>query len=123
MEERLKYLFRRYIENICTREELEEFFAYTQEAKNDEELRGLIKKVYETIRENSSLTYVDEGGNLILTKPGWLAQPVARKRSLRKKLAICVLIVAGIIGAGGIWYSITSIKSDKDLSRSAPLKK
>jgi len=123
MEERLKYLFRRYIENICTREELEEFFAYTQEAKNDEELRGLIKKVYETIRENSSLTYVDEGGNLILTKPGWLAQPVARKRSLRKKLAIGVLIVAGIIGAGGIWYSITSIKSDKDLSRSAPLKK
>jgi len=64
MEERIKYLFRQYVENTCTREELEEFFAYAQEAKNDEQLRNLIKKVYETIRENSSLTYVDETGNL-----------------------------------------------------------
>ena len=53
---------------------LKNFLHLSQEAKNDEQLRALIKKVYETIRENSSLTYVDETGNLVLTKPDWLVQ-------------------------------------------------
>ncbi len=123
MEERLKYLFRRYIENACTREELEEFFAFTQEAKNDEELRNLIKKVYETVRENSSLTYVDETGNLVLTKPEWLIQPVAKRRSLRKRLLVPVIALAGMAGVAGIWYDSRPAVTSKPFSTANSLKK
>jgi transmembrane sensor len=123
MEERIKYLFRQYVENTCTREELEEFFAYAQEAKNDEQLRNLIKKVYETIRENSSLTYVDETGNLVLTKPDWLVQPVSPKKSFRKKLAIAVAIIGCIIIAETAWFATKSFKHKKEISETVSFKK
>jgi len=123
MEERIKYLFRQYVENTCTREELEEFFAFAQEAKNDEQLRDLIKKVYETIRENSSLTYVDETGNLVLTKPEWLIQPVSQKKSLRKRLMIAVAIAGCIVVAGAAWFANRSFKNKKEIPASVSLKK
>ena len=125
MDERIKYLFRRYVDNTSSREELEEFFTYVQEAKNDENLRNLIKKVYDTIRENSSsLTFVDETGHLILTKPDWLAQPVSSKKSLQKKIAVSVAIIACIIiVAGSTWLANRSRDIKKDVSQASPLTK
>jgi len=68
MEERLKYLFRQYLENKCTREELEEFFSHIRSSGQDEPLRKLIKSVYEeNVQAPSSLTYVNELGDLVLT--------------------------------------------------------
>src|SRR5260221_12653574 len=125
MDERIKYLFRRYVDNTSSREKLEEFFTYVQEAKNDENLRNLIKKVYDTIRENSSsLTFVDETGHLILTKPDWLAQPVSSKKSLQKKIAVSVAIIACIIiVAGSTWLANRSRDIKKDVSQASPLTK
>ena len=125
MEERIKYLFRQYVENTSSREELEEFFAYVQEAKNDEHLRSLIKKIYDSIREtSSSLTYVDETGNLVLTRPDNFVHAVSVKKLVRKKLAVSVGIMASIIViAGGIWLTQRSIHNKKEVSQTLPLTK
>lgn len=123
MEERIKYLLRQYVENTCTREELEEFFAFVQEAKNDEQLRSLIKKVYETIRENSSLTFVDETGNLVLTKPDWIVRPVMKKKSLRKKIVVGVGIVTCLSFVAVVWVAAKRVNHKNMISTISPLKK
>ena len=75
MEERIKYLFKRYLSNACTRKEFDEFFSYINKAAHNELIRELIKKAYEeTGQPGSSLTYVDELGNLVVTEPNWNEQ-------------------------------------------------
>jgi len=97
MHERLYYLFKQYLENKCSRKELEEFFNYIRKAEHDEQLRQLIRKVYTTIQKDfSTLTCVDANGQLILNEPDWLKQP-AREGSFKKtrtRLAIAVAAVA-----------------------------
>lgn len=104
MEERIKYLFRQYLENTCSRKEYEEFFSLIKEASHNNELRELIKKAYEEAGNTpSTLTYVDEGGNLVLTEPEWLAnssQEEPRPRRTKQFISIaaaCILIMAGIV--------------------------
>src|SRR5580765_8918876 len=106
MEERIKYLFRKYVENTSSKEELEEFFAFVKEAKNDDNLRALIKKVYDSIREkSSSLTYVDETGNLVLTKTDWLPRHASPKKSLKRKITVGVAIAGCVIIGGIAWLA------------------
>lgn len=104
MEERIKYLFRQYLNNTCTRKEFEEFFSYINEASHNELIRELIKKAYEETGQ-SSLTYVDERGNLVLTEPAWNKQPVAKGRTHKRNRAIiavatCVMVTL----AGAVWF-------------------
>jgi transmembrane sensor len=75
MEERIKYLFRQYLGNNCTRKEFDEFFALLREASQDETLRNLISKAYSELGQ-SSITYVDESGNLVLPEPEWFSKPI-----------------------------------------------
>ena len=103
MEERIKYLFRQYLDNTCSKKEFEEFFAYIRESATNEEIRKLIKKVYdEAEKTDSSLTYVDESGNLVLPEPEW-PHPNAPEQKPRKRLQFisiavtCIIIMAGII--------------------------
>lgn len=102
MEERIKYLFRQYLENTCSRKEFEEFFSLIREAPHNAEIRELIKKAYDEMGKNpSSLTYVDEGGNLVLTEPEWLAAALPEQKPRRKRqfvsiAAACILIMVGI---------------------------
>ena len=52
---------------------MEEFFNYIRKAEHDEQLRQHIKNVYAAIQKNSSsLTCVDENGQLVLNEPNWL---------------------------------------------------
>jgi transmembrane sensor len=106
MEERIKYLFKQYLNNTCTKKEFEEFFSYINEASHNELIRELIKKAYEeTGLLNPSLTYVDERGNLVLTEPAWTEQPAAtrplqkRKQGLVAMAAACVVVLL----AGFAW--------------------
>jgi transmembrane sensor len=104
MEERIKYLFRQYLENTCSRKEFEEFFSLIREAAHNAEVRELIRKAYEETGKNpSSLTYVDEGGNLVLTEPDWMATTLPeqehkprRRRQFISIAAACILIMVGI---------------------------
>lgn len=106
MEERIKYLFRQYLNNTCTRKEFEEFFSYINEASHNELIRDLIKKAYdETGQTDSSLTYVDEHGNLVLTKPEWRMEPGAKTTSRRKQYAVYATIGAAVLLTVAIWLS------------------
>lgn len=104
MEERLRFLFRQYFENSCTKKELEEFFFYIRQSRYEERLRQMIKKVYSELRDSESFsTFVDEHGRLVLTKPGYFISEEeelapAKPRSYAGALAtIAILIFAGTI--------------------------
>ena len=101
MEERLKYLFQRYIDNTCTRKEFEEFLALVNNANHINAVREMIRKVYQdTGKAASSQTYVDEAGNLVLTQPEWNL-PEEPVRSKGKKRLITGLIAATLIAIVG----------------------
>jgi ferric-dicitrate binding protein FerR (iron transport regulator) len=106
MEERLKYLFQRYLDNACTRSEFDEFLWYVSNSANNDAIRELVKKVYgDTGRDASSQTFVDESGNLVLTQPEWHVQeertPVKSSRRWIGAMAAAAILV---IVAGYIWY-------------------
>ncbi len=97
MQERLHYLFEQYLENKCSRKELEEFFKYIRKAEHDDQLRQHIKNVYASIQKNSSsLTCVDENGQLILNEPNWL-KPKARVEGFKKHFTRFA-IAASVVG-------------------------
>ncbi|OQP67035.1 hypothetical protein A3860_01355 [Niastella vici] len=105
MEERIKYLFRQYLNNTCTKKEFEEFFSYINEATHNELIRELIKKAYEeTGQINPSLTYVDERGHLVLTESAMNEQSVTAKQR-RKKNQVRFAMAAVVVGllAGFVW--------------------
>ena len=106
MEERIKYLFRQYLNNTCTRKEFEEFFSYINEASHNELIRELIKKAYdETGQPNSSLTYVDERGNLVLTEPTWNERSIAKARPQKKnRVIITMAATVVVLMAGFTWF-------------------
>jgi len=106
MEERIRYLFRQYLENKCSKEELEEFFSYIRASGDDETLRSLIKKVYENTPPTSSIqTYVNEQGSLILTGPVGIPAPMSPKRRSRRrqKQLIPVFILLIVAAAILLW--------------------
>ena len=114
-EERLSYLFLRFLENTCSQQEMEEFFAYIRKAKTDEELRGLIKKVYKEIKlSHPSLTYVDEAGKLIFSEPEGDYHTLIKKKPVKSKLARVLAIAAcAVIVAGVIWVSSKPVKNNE----------
>jgi transmembrane sensor len=103
MEERLRHLFKKYLENNCSRPELEEFFSFIHKAEHDEMLRQLIKKVYQNLKgDESNTTYVDENGRLILTEPKWLVPKPANVKTRKSRslsgifVAVVILVTAGV---------------------------
>lgn len=106
MEERIKYLFKQYLNNACTRKEFDEFFTYINEAAHNEIIRDLIKKVYEETRQpGSSLTYVDGSGSLVVTRHNPNEQSLAREKPVKKSRLLPVMAAAVIILAAGMaWF-------------------
>src|SRR5687768_10755457 len=106
MEERIKYLFRQYLNNTCTRKEFEEFFSYINEATHNELIRELIRKAYEeTAQAGSSLTYVDERGHLVLTEPAWDEKRIAGAPSRKKNWPlIAIAACVAVLLAGIAWF-------------------
>jgi ferric-dicitrate binding protein FerR (iron transport regulator) len=105
MEERIKYLFKQYLNITCTRKEFDEFFAYINKAANNELIRALIKKAYqETGQPGSTLTYVDEHGSLVITKPEWDQQPLTNAKPAKKvRLILAMAAVVIVFVAGVAW--------------------
>lgn len=102
MEERLQYLFQRYVDNTCTRKEFEEFLGYVSDASHNELIRDLIKKVYEESgNPSSSNTYVDESGNLVLPQPQ-LRQTGGKKKLLTLSVAAVFVVTA----TSYFWYQL-----------------
>lgn len=77
---------------------MEELFAFMQD--RDEVIRKLIKETYDGLQQApSSLTYVDEYGQLVLTEKGKVIAP-ARQRGRKRKLVPVLLILLCLAGAG-----------------------
>jgi transmembrane sensor len=121
MEERLKYLFQRYLDNTCTRKEFEEFLVYVSDAGHNESIRGLIKKVYEDAgKAASSHTYVDESGNLVLTQPEWHTDKEPKQGSKKRKLLPLLIAAVFVITATSyFWYQLKT--ETKTLTAAAEL--
>lgn len=108
MEERLRYLFRQYLENKCSRQELEEFFSCIRASDRDEVLRSLIKKVYENTGQIPSLqTYVNEYGTLVLTEKTGISDVTASKKRSRRQLAAAVLLLLTVTVSLFWWMNTT----------------
>jgi transmembrane sensor len=115
MEDRLNYLFKRYLDNTCSRKELEEFFSYVHKAEHDDVLRQLIKKVYNDLKTGgANITYVDENGRLVLTEPEWTTIPEPEAISKRQKPYVKYLIAAMLIIAVGAVWMIRGISHSKN---------
>jgi transmembrane sensor len=108
MEDRLNYLFKRYLDNTCSQNELEEFFSYVHKAEHDDVLRELIKKVYTDLKTSgSNITHVDENGRLILTEPVWMTipeqEPAPVTTQKPKPYAKYLIAAMLIIAVGSVW--------------------
>lgn len=106
MEERIRYLFKKYLENTCSGGELEEFFTYIHQSESDDWLRQLIKKVYTDIKGGTFNTtpYVDETGRLILDEPEIPAEEREIVKPKRSRLLATISVAASVIVITGlIW--------------------
>jgi len=106
MEDRLKYLFKRYLENTCSQKELDEFFGYIHQAEQDELLSQLIRQVYSDLKINEpNTTYVNEKGRLILNEPEWMAQHETKVKIKKSKFRLAAVSVAAVLMiTAGIWW-------------------
>ena len=124
MEERIRYLFRQYLGNKCSRQELEEFFSLIRASGNDETLRNLIKKVYDNTGKIPSIqTHVNEHGSLILTGNTGMPDevPAQRKRGVRRLAAALLLLL--IAAAPVLWLAKTRDRHHPALVTAALTKK
>ncbi|MFT3825895.1 MAG: FecR domain-containing protein [Chitinophagaceae bacterium] len=114
MEERIKYLFRQYLQNTCSRKEFEEFLAYVRESAHDEQLRTLIQQAYNDAGQGEAArTYVDEYGNLVLLQPDGYANdtssPEPIKTNKKRVFAIAAVVIV-IITTGILWLTREQLK-------------
>jgi transmembrane sensor len=94
MEERIKYLFRQYMDNKCSQEEYEEFFSYVRQSEYDEVIREQVKAAY---AQTGDTSYIDEMGNLVLLHP--------KRRRMRMMPAIAAAV---IVLAAAAWFMLPS---------------
>jgi transmembrane sensor len=106
MEDRLKYLFKRYLENTCSQKELDEFFGCIHQAERDEVLSQLIRQVYSDLKINEpNTTYVNEKGRLILNEPEWVGQYESKVKIKKSKFRLAAVRVAAVLViTAGIWW-------------------
>jgi transmembrane sensor len=105
MEERLNYLFLQYLNNTSSQKELEEFFEYIRKTKTDNDLRLLIRKVYDEIKKtHPSLTYVDGYGNLVFNEPGRPdTNPLPGRPQKKKLIRVLPIAIFLLVAAGAFW--------------------
>jgi transmembrane sensor len=104
MEQRIKFLFRKYLANTCTAEELDEFFHCIRMSDQDETLRLILQETYESIL-TSSESYVDISGDLVIRGISNPFSPSVEKpkKSRRPALAIMVCCLM-VLGLGALVY-------------------
>lgn len=71
MNERVLYLLSQYEKNNCSRGEMEELFGYIRNLEtNDDELKAMVKRVYDNIcKDHPSFSYVTPAGELVFSEP------------------------------------------------------
>lgn len=104
MQDRLAYLFHKYINNTITAEELEEFFSFIRNAENDMQQRLLLQQLYDNIKASDpSFTLVDASGNLVAEKENRNPSSLPAIKKLRYAAVFILLI-----GLAATIYFITN---------------
>jgi len=97
MEQRIKFLFRKYLASTCTAEELDEFFHCIRISEQDEPLRLILQETYESIMMASD-SYVNMSGDLVTRGiPNPFAPPEKRQKPVKRRaltLMACSLVIA-----------------------------
>lgn len=87
---RLRYLMQRYIQNSCTREEMDEFFDYVEKSHHDSSLREMLQDFWD-----ADLTIAREPGPA--ERPGVIVPLYGRKRAWSAIAAsVSALMVVGL---------------------------
>ena len=97
MEQRIKFLFRKYLTNSCTVEELDEFFHFIRISDQDEPLRLILQETYQSILTASD-SYVNISGDLVIrgiSNP--FEQPV--QKIIQPKRRVTAIIYSTAIAA------------------------
>jgi transmembrane sensor len=100
MDKRIKDLFRKYLSNTCSPEELDEFFHCIRMSDQDEILRQILQETFESIQMGSD-TYVNKSGDLIIPGSVKPFTVPAKKRMGHRALisaAACVAFLLVITG-------------------------
>jgi ferric-dicitrate binding protein FerR (iron transport regulator) len=101
MEERIKYLFNRYVANQCTHAEFQELFTLIRESATDQTLKNLIRSVMDnTTPGEASFTFVDGRGNLFLPGPAAFSEiPVVKvnRPGKKRKSGVIALLAASVL--------------------------
>lgn len=97
---RITYLLQRYTGKTCSREELEELFAYIAEAANDETLHSFMENTYQHMMPGEELPEIDRDS----VYESIIQQQPARRRTLftfRRVAAAAVLLL--MVGTAFWW--------------------
>lgn len=143
MEERIKYLFGKYLANTCTKDEFDEVFAFLKREDSDPIVREMIRKAYEEeLFEGKNVenrdepeeemglpeqqpygVFVDSSGELSamavknsgLDEMATLYEPSTHPYSKKRKRKILSFSLALLILAGGmIWMKTRPVHSYKN---------
>jgi len=97
---RITYLLQRYTSKTCSREELEELFAYISEAANDETLHSFMENAYQHIMPGAELPEIDRDtvyDNIIQQQP-------ARSRKLFTFRRVAAAAVLLLLAGSAFWW-------------------
>ena len=115
MEQRIKFLFRKYLANTCTAEELDEFFHCIRMSDQDEPLRLILQETYESILTSSD-TYVDISGDLVTRGiPNPFSPPTVHPKRRRKPALAVMVCSLMVLGLGALVF-----KNYQDNKKAAP---
>jgi transmembrane sensor len=102
--DRIRYLLNRYLDNSCTRQEMDELLNYVQKNPEDEHLRAALQQAWDAEK-----SLVDSG------EPDWIemqeslrdlsaSENVRYRERFSWKAAACVLVLAACCAAFFFWH-------------------
>jgi transmembrane sensor len=122
MEQRIKFLFRKYLNSTCTSEELDEFFHFIRISDQDETLRLILQETYQSILTASD-SYVNISGDLVIrgiSNP--FEAPVQKARQPKRR--VMAFAISSAVAASLIVFLFLNIQHNKKVDPSlAAMKK
>jgi len=126
-QDRLKYLFSKYVRNSCTKEELEELFSYISQSEDNKVLSEEFLVIWNSIRPEEQLLSIDENQLFKDIERKISVSPIKHSRFIWTRAAAILLLVlsAGLFyfylkGSGSVDKNeITTPVSVNQLTRSS----